>query len=88
MDGGVAAGPKPRRSASRRRFTLTLDESLIARARAVTPDLSGLVERVLTDHVVRLERRRMDDTELQRVIDALDAHHRAHGLLSDEFPSL
>lgn len=73
-------------SSRRKPVNLSLPESLVVRAKRVTPNLSGTVEALLTDYVREAEaRRRADDAELDAVIDALNAAHEAHGFLSDEF---
>lgn len=70
----------------RKPVNLSLNEKLVERARRVTPNLSGTVETLLTEFVLAAEaKRRADDTALDQVIAALNAHHEQHGLLSDEF---
>ena len=74
------------RSGRRKPVNLSLPESLVVRAKRVTPNLSGTVEALLNDYVREAEaRRRADDVAVDAVIDALNAAHEAHGLLSDEF---
>jgi antitoxin CcdA len=70
----------------RKPVNLSLREDLVAQAKRHTRNLSGTVETLLADYIAQAEaRRRASDAELDAVLDALDAHHAAHGLLSDEF---
>lgn len=77
-----------RPDAARRPVNLSLNEDLVARARGLTRNLSATVEAMLAAFVEEeTARRRQADAELDAVIDAINARHEAHGLLSDEFPS-
>lgn len=77
------------RSAPRRAVNLSLNEDLLARARAVTRNLSSTVEELLAGFLHEDQiRRRVEDERLAEVITAVNAAHAEHGLLSDEFSSL
>ncbi len=77
------------RTAQRRPINVSLNEDLVRQARLFTRNLSGTLEDLLRDFVAQERaRRRAEDTALDQVIDAVDAFHREHGLLSDEFSSL
>jgi antitoxin CcdA len=71
------------RNAARRATNLSLNEDLVRRARALSPDLSATVERLLAEHVER------QDAGKQARIDAAIAAHNAfvreHGLVGEEF---
>jgi post-segregation antitoxin (ccd killing protein) len=67
---------------------LELKEDTVNRAKALTEDLSGTVEKVLFAWVSREEARRSDPKALEETIRIMDAFHEKHGLLSDEFPIL
>ncbi len=74
-------------ASSRKPVTLSLNEDLVARARGLTRNLSATVEELLAGFVAAEQaRKRENDAELEVVIDALNALHAKHGLLSDEFP--
>ena len=73
-------------SARRKPVNLSLNEQLVARARRITPNLSGTVEALLTQFVQEADaKRRADDALLDQVIAALNAHHEEHGFLSEKF---
>jgi antitoxin CcdA len=77
------------RTAPKRALNITLNDDLIRQARLYTRNLSGTLEDLLQDFVERERaRRRAEDAVMDQVIDGLNAFHRAHGLLSDEFSSL
>jgi antitoxin CcdA len=77
------------RKAPRKAVSLFLNEDLVLRANGLTRNLSRTVEDLLADYVRREQaRKRAEDDQLEKVIDALNARHERDGLLSDEFPSL
>ncbi len=77
------------RSASKRPINVSLDEELVRTARLLTSNLSGTLEGLLREFVTREQtHRRAQDDAVAEVIDSLNAFHRTHGLLSDEFSSL
>ncbi len=77
------------RSASKRPTNVSLDEALVQQARLLTTNLSGTLEDLLREFVAREQGRRLaEDVVVDEVIDSLNAFHRTHGLLSDEFSSL
>lgn len=77
------------RTASKRAINVSLNEDLVRQAKVFTRNLSGTLEDLLGDFVERERARRRDeDAALDRVIDALNAFHAEHGLLSDEFSGL
>lgn len=77
------------RTAQKRPINVSLNEDLVRQARLFTRNLSGTLEDLLRDFVVHERaRRRAEDAALDQVINAVDAFHREHGLLSDEFSSL
>lgn len=71
------------RDAPKCALSLDLNEDLVRRARAMSPDLSHTVERLLAEHVARR------DAGRQARIDAAIADHNAfvreHGLVGEEF---
>ncbi len=76
-------------TAPKRAINVSLNEDLVRRACLYTRNFSGTLEDLLRDFVEREHARRQADvTAMDEVIDGLSAFHRAHGLLSDEFPSL
>ncbi len=77
------------RTAQKRPINVSLNEDLVRQARLFTRNLSGTLEDLLRDFVAHERvRRRAEDAAVDQVIDALDAFHREHGLLSDEFSAL
>ncbi len=73
----------------KRPINVSLNEDLVREARTLTPDLSGTIESLLHGFVERARAQRRDeDRTIDAVVADLDAFHRQHGLLSDEFSSL
>jgi antitoxin CcdA len=87
---GCAWNPmKDNRIPPKRAINITLNDDVIREARLYSRDLSRTVEDLLQDFVAR-ERAQclVEPTVMDQVVDRLNAFHRAHGLLSDEFSSL
>ena len=77
------------RTAPKRAINVSLNGDLVRQARLYTRNLSGTLEDLLGDFIVRERARRRDeDAALDRVVGALNAFHTEHGLLSDEFSGL
>ena len=77
------------RAASKRPVNMTLNEDLIRRARAVTPNLSETVENLLAAFVDDAEVKASDHTrQIAEHIAANDAFVAKHGSLADEFNGL
>jgi post-segregation antitoxin (ccd killing protein) len=66
---------------------VVLAPELIARARAVEPDFSRMVNLALESYMRRLEYS-MSDKDIENTIGALNAFNDKHGFLSDEFSTL
>lgn len=81
--------PRYDTSARKRPVNLTLNEDLVARARKLTGNLSGVVETLLVDYVERagVERDERRDA-LATTVAAWNAHAEAHGSLADEYSPL
>ena len=76
-------------STSKRPTNVSLDESLVREARLLTGNLSGTLEDLLRDFVARERgRHAAEDEVVAAIVDAMNAFHRTHGLLSDELSSL
>ena len=71
-------------------ITVTLSEELAVHAGRYTDDLNSTVMSLLVEFIAREEslRRNQPDDRLGRALDAFNAFHAEHGLLSDEFPVL
>lgn len=80
----------PSDSASRKRaVNLTLNEDLVKRARAVTGNLSGVVESLLGEYVVREERLRLERSHaIQEAIATWNRFADDHGSFADEHSTL
>ncbi len=76
-------------SARKRPVNLTLNEDLVAHARELTDNLSGVVETLLADYV---ERAGLDQEQRKRAladtIAAWNAHDAEHGSLADDYSPL
>ena len=77
------------RSGSGRPIIVGLDEELVHIALALTNDPTGTLNDPIRELVTRERARRLtQDESMGKVICCLDAVHRTHGLLSEEFPPL
>jgi antitoxin CcdA len=77
------------RAAPKSVVNMTLNEDLVRRARAVTPNLSDTVEKLLADFLASNEAR--DAAEIERdvrTMAAFAAVNAVHGTLADDFPGL
>jgi len=74
-------------TAPRQAVSLSLSRDVVAAAKDLTSDLSGIVDMLLAKYV-QDARRGMDDAGLDEVLVALNRFHAEHGFLSDEFSSL
>jgi hypothetical protein len=76
------------KSAPRREISLSINEHLLRLSHALTPNLSQTVEMLLIGFIeAEYNRQRAEDKALQQVINAVNAHHRENGYLSDDFPN-
>jgi antitoxin CcdA len=75
--------------ARKRPVNLTLNADLVDRVRELTDNLSGVVEKLLTDY---LEQQRLESLSRHRVSEATAAawntFNSEHGSIADEFSSL
>jgi antitoxin CcdA len=76
-------------NARKRPVNLTLNADLVDRVRGITDNLSGVVEKLLTDY---LEQQRLERLSRHRISEATAAtwntFNNAHGSIADEFSSL
>ena len=71
------------RSAPKRATNLSLNADLVRRARALTPNLSETVERLLAEHVERQDAGKQ--ARIDAAIEDFNAFYQAHGLVGEEF---
>ncbi len=75
-------------AAPRRAVNLSLNEDLLTRSKALTPNLSKTVEILLAGFIeAEYARKRAEDKALEQVINAVNASIEKYGLLSDDFPT-
>jgi post-segregation antitoxin (ccd killing protein) len=76
-------------NARKRPVNLTLNADLVDRVRDITDNLSGVVEKLLTDY---LEQQRQERLSRHRISEATSAawntFNGEHGSIADEFSSL
>jgi antitoxin CcdA len=81
--------PRYNTSARKRPVNLTLNEDLVAHARGLTQNLSGIVEQLLADFV---ERSGQDQEQRRRAVEqtvaAWNAHGAKYGSVADEYSPL
>ena len=83
------ARPAAKRPTAKRPTNVSLDDELVRQARLLTHNLSGTIEDLLRQFVARERAGRLAEAAATAdLIDGLNAFHREHGLLSDEFSSL
>lgn len=76
-------------TARKRPVNLTLNEDLVARARTLTDNLSGVVEGLLGDYVSRsMEARERRVHAVRETVEAWNAHGARHGSIADEYSPL
>ena len=71
------------RNAPKRATNLTLNSDLVRRARALSPNLSDTVERLLAEHVERHDAGKA--ARIKASLDMLNAFYEEHGLVGEEF---
>jgi len=75
--------------ARKRAVNLTLNEDLVVQARAVTANLSGIVESLLADFLVRERQRRAAQAKVVEATVALwNEFHATAGSFADEHSTL
>lgn len=75
--------------ARKRAVNLTLNEDLVARARRVTDNLSGVVESLLASYLARNDAQRAAEVRAARdAVAAWNAFAEEHGSFADEHSTL
>ena len=81
--------PAYKASAPKRPVNLTLNEDLVAQARSMTGNLSGVIETLLAAYVAAEKRRRAADAELVRAtVSTWNRFAEEHGSFADEHSTL
>lgn len=79
----------PDAAVRKRPVNLTLNENLVSRAKSMTDNLSGLVESLLSEFIVRESRERLLRTgEVETTIAAWNGFNAKSGSIADEYSSL
>ncbi|HET6629385.1 MAG TPA: type II toxin-antitoxin system CcdA family antitoxin, partial [Woeseiaceae bacterium] len=72
-------------NARKRPVNLTLNEDLVKQARTVAGNLSGVVESLLADFLLRERRRRLAEAKaLKETVDTWNSFAEQHGSFADE----
>ena len=75
--------------ARKRAVNLTLNEDLVARAKGVTNNLSGVVETLLADFVLRAQNEQAAKTEaIEATIEMWNDFNAKHGSIADDYSTL
>lgn len=75
--------------ARKRPVNLTLNEELLRQVRLLTPNLSGVVEGLLTEFVEQEKKRRFEQSQqLEATIALWNAFEEQHGAFADEYSTL
>ena len=73
----------------KRPVNLTLTEDLVTQARQLTPNLSGVVETLLTEFVEQEQKRRREQSQrIAATIAVWNAFGEQHGDFADEYSTL
>lgn len=76
-------------AARKRPVNLTLNEDLVARARGVTDNLSGVVESLLADYLAAEQQRRTAEANMvKEAVGTWNAFANRHGTFADEYSTL
>ena len=76
-------------TARKRPVNLTLNEDLVAQARALTDNLSAVIESLLADYVAEEQRRRAAESDAVReTVAAWNRFGDEHGSFADEHSTL
>jgi antitoxin CcdA len=76
-------------AARKRPVNLTLNEDLVSQAKAMTDNLSGVVESLLSDFVARESRERLEKTKVvEATVAAWNRFNAISGSIADEYSSL
>jgi antitoxin CcdA len=76
-------------AARKRAVNLTLNEELVSQAKAITDNLSGVVESLLTEFVDRENRARMAKAKVvEETVAAWNRFNSDSGSIADEYSSL
>jgi antitoxin CcdA len=76
-------------TARKRPVNLTLNETLVSRAKALTDNLSGVVESLLTDYVDRAHRESLQKTKIvEAAMASWNQFNSNSGSIADEYSSL
>ncbi|HEX5047177.1 MAG TPA: type II toxin-antitoxin system CcdA family antitoxin [Gammaproteobacteria bacterium] len=76
-------------TARKKPVNLTLNEDLVARTRAVTDNLSAVVEALLAEYLSEEQRRRADKADaVRKTVAEWNRFNAAHGSLADDHSTL
>ncbi len=76
-------------STAKRPVNLSLNEELVARARSLTDNLSGVVESLLTEYVAHeTAKREAQDQAFKQTISSWNSFSEKHGSFADEHSTL
>lgn len=77
------------RSVRKRAVNLTLNEDIVAQAKALTPNLSALVETLLSGYIAQLQRKKLSRQEqAKRVTGMWNGFNERSGSFADEYSTL
>lgn len=81
--------PRYDTSARKRPVNLTLNDDLVAQARTLTDNLSGVVEQLLADYVEQQgQDRDQREQAITATVEAWNVHGAKHGSIADEYSPL
>lgn len=76
-------------SVRKRAVNLTLNEDIVAQAKALTPNLSAVVESLLSDYVVQIQREKLSRQEqANQVAGMWNGFNAQAGSFADEYSTL
>jgi antitoxin CcdA len=76
-------------SVRKRAVNLTLNENIVAQARALTPNLSAVVESLLSGYVVQMQREKLSRQEQAKQVAVMwNGFNEQSGSFADEYSTL
>ncbi len=76
-------------SVRKRAVNLTLNEDVVAQAKTLTPNLSAVVEQLLSSYVIQMQREQLSRQEQAKLLaDMWNGFNERSGSFADEYSTL
>lgn len=85
----IVMPPLQTSSVRKRAVNLTLNEDIVAQAKALTPNLSAVVETLLTGYIVQIQREKLSRQEQAKQVAGMwNEFNERSGSFADEYTTL